>query len=367
MMQKIWMTGLVIALAAFGCDDDSSNKVPLTGQDSGAGGATGGAGGGDNTPTGGTPAPSGGEAPTGGTPAPTGGEADPDGAAPDPDAGITPDAAAPDPDMNVTPADAAPPPELDAGAECNEGEGPEICGDYRQCVTGRCRVDMRPGVYKMTNAVIAQPAEAGAVLQVALLTAAATNSLNLLFEPGPYTEDGQQKVFMGNGFEDQQTYSFIHTLPIQNYLGAWRAGEEGPVWTQDGNQEFLLNVPSGFAEDENGAEVRCFVRFPSTIRMELWPDELDGETILRGHGSGFLRRADAELVDFTFNGTTFRLIEMLANDQVTIDSDGDGELDAYAFDLEIEATPVVFTDDPVSEDGANRDPNPPFEPHPACD
>ena len=72
-------------------------------------------------------------------------------------------------------------------------------------------------------------------------------------------------------------------------------------------------------------------------------------------------------MDFTFNGTTFRLIEMLANDELTVDTDGDGEMDAYAFDLEVDATPVAFVGDPPAEDLSNRDPNPPFEVNPGCE
>ena len=269
------------------------------------------------------------------------------------------------PDMDVMPdatvdadvADMGPSPELDAGPMCVEGE---MCGENQRCIGDVCRMDLRPTVYRMIDATVAEPMVAAAELQLALLLAVNTGSMNLLFEPGGYSDD-DYNFYLGNGLPNGGTYSFRHNLPIQNFDGRWRSQDERAEWHIEGRQPFLLDVPAGSIEDEEGNVRTCWTRFNTNVNMQIWPGQSDdGVDQLFGFVEGYLLRTDIEQVELRVNGQVIRFIDFFDGSEPTIDTDGDGEFDAYPFVLSMIAEPVDFVD---ADDTRNPMPPPP----PACD
>lgn len=264
------------------------------------------------------------------------------------------------PDMDVMPdamPDMGPPPEIDAGMACMEGDP---CGDQERCIDGACRIDLRPAVYRMTDATVTEPAAAAGELQLALLLAVNTGSMNLLFEPGGYNENGY-RFHIGNGLPDSGVYSFRHNLPIQNFDGAWRFEDERAEWHIEGRQSFLLSVPAGRVAQPDGTERTCWTEFSTNVNMQIWPGESDeGVDQLYGFVDGYLLRTDIERIELRVNGQVIRFIDFFEGSDPSIDSDGDGENDAYPFLLSMTAEPIDFVD-PDEE----RNPSPP--PLPACE
>ncbi|MCA9543794.1 MAG: hypothetical protein KC613_05370, partial [Myxococcales bacterium] len=306
-----------------------------------------------------------------------------EGGAIDPDMAVdmAVDMAEPDmtPDMEIM-VDAEPPLVM-PGDACGEGMA---CPEDYSCVADECRYDLSPQVWRMIDANVVEPAGSAAELQAFLQLGVSTGSLNLMFESGTYLDDatGRTRWYIGNGYEDRGTWFYrrddrngngvldegedrngngeLDGLPIQNFDGFWyMTDDHGPEWRLDGEADFLLVVPAGSRELEDGTVVYCDVRFTTTVRIQIWQE--DG--FLRGRAAGYLRRADVEAIEINFNGQVIRFADFLQAEDL-IDVNGDGELDAYPFDLRMEAEAVAFGDD--APNAGNRDPNPPFNPHPAC-
>lgn len=357
-MKHLLWTLLAVGVAlSFGCDDDvdpGADDVDGAAQDVGPDGA-GGAGGNAVIDAGDPDLGGGGDEDMG---------LEPDGAvlppdAGDPDIGVTPDMAAPD---MATP-DAAPPPEADAGAMCVPGDD---CGEHHACHGDACRWDLRPAVFRLTDALVVEPAPAAPELTAALTLAVQTNALNILFEPGYYGDNGYA-FYVGNGSSiPGPGFRFRHDLPIPRFDGTWRETDDGVRWQQDEEGVWVLQIPERTVQvpvdpmDPEGEmqDATCWIAFPSTIRMEFWPDTDDeGNELLRGRAVGSLNDADIDRI--SVQGIEFR--DFFENEPPDLDLDGDGVNDAYTFELEATAARVEFSDEPPADDDSNRVADPGFE------
>lgn len=280
---------------------------------------------------------------------------------------ILPDAR---PDIRL---DASPPQPLDTGAECIAAL-PHTCPRYHNCLEGQCRVDLRPSYYLTTEGSLIQPAGAVA-LQGVLDTAIETGSVNFLFEPGAYTPDGQYVWYVGAGHArpgfgpgGHDGYVFIHEMPIYNVVGNWFQHDGGgPVFVQNGVDRLDLAILEQVVvvQDQFGrmVGVPCMFSVPISARLELWPDDeaqVDRPRLF-GRIIGAMYASDAFMVEIHQGGFTFRLADFLEGVPLDLDTNLDGDPDAYTFELLVTAEPIRFRDpDP------RRDPDPELTIHEAC-
>ena len=225
----------------------------------------------------------------------------------------------------------------------------------------------------MTRGVVNEPEVASSALEIAMNFAINSGTLNLLLEPGPYQADGLSYWFIGNG-RDEGGFVFRDTLPIQNFLGDWRAfvpegaEESEPRWYLNEPSDFVLSVPTGIVNTEEG-RFQCMDRFNTTVDIKIWPImSEDGMSVssIRGSARGFLRQEEIEGIVIDFQGSTVRFADYFEG-AVPEDLDGDGEPAEHPFELEIEANPVAFIGDPPNEDLSNRSPTPARPQPPECD
>jgi hypothetical protein len=81
---------------------------------------------------------------------------------------------------------------------------------------------------------------------------------------------------------------------------------------------------------------------------------------------GFIRRADVEKIRIFVNDREINFIDYFGNIPLE-DLDGDGEAEEYPFDLEVDATPIPFLEEPARPDRLDlRDPNPMVMQPPEC-
>jgi hypothetical protein len=230
----------------------------------------------------------------------------------------------------------------------------------------------------MSTSRITQPAQAAGLLQAALNSSIANDTLNLMFEPGFYTEDGGAYFFIGNGLPEADGYTYRRTFPIQNFMGGWymsesESGEAQPAWILDGQRPFLLAFPTGFITPQDqetyGERFQCINTSPITMNVIITP-QLDesGTTYDRIliTARGFMRRADVEAIKIFFNDREINFIDYF--DSIPLeDLDGDGEANEYPFDLELDATPIPFLEELARPDRLDlRDPNPMITQPPGC-
>lgn len=307
--------------------------------------------------------------------------------APEPDPDM-----APDPDMHVMDAepDAVPDAIVDAEIDAEIDAEPdaiidantivmpgEMCLDdlecaepWRKCVDEACQIDLRPDIHVVNQIQVIEPAGSAALLQEFLGDAVENNQLNLIVEPGGYNGENEYLWYIGNGGfrRAQNDYNYLDGYPVQNFYGHWREDERnGLRWAPDDPVPFLLNVPTRQVRDANDNLVNCISQIVTTVDLTLTPDRDDGDNpLINAVLSGSLLRSEAERVEFVINGATIRLVQLLQPEDLNIDTDGDGEPDAYPFAFDAIAAPVVFAGDPPAADGSNRDPEPEVQNDPAC-
>ncbi len=247
------------------------------------------------------------------------------------------------------------------GPMCVEDEDCEA--DWRRCLGEQCRVDLRPDTFVVDAIRVIEPAGSAELIETFVGDAVDDNLLNLLIEPGGYDDMNQFLWYIGNGGFRNNEYDYLGQYPVQNFYGFWRDTEEdGLHWTPDDQVAFLLNVPTGQVEDGEGNTVNCISQIVTTVNLTLTPDRNEqGDAVLRASLSGSLLHTDAERVQFPLgNGATLALTDLLSPEDLNIDTDGDGENDAYPFAFDADASSILFIGEPPNEDGSNRDPNPDF-------
>ena len=284
---------------------------------------------------------------------------------------------APDARPDILLLDASPPGPLDMGAECIAAGSPHACGRHRNCIDGRCRVDLRPNYYRVVDVDLIQPADAEP-LRGLLEYAVAEDVINLLLEPGSYTADEQYLWYVGAGWAlrdnagelDDHSYVFNHYAPIFNIVGNWFEHEDGrPLFIQNSVERLeLFRVIERTIEVEGPSgrprRVECMASVGLSARIELWPAHLDYEerSHLFGHVTGVIHEEDVRTTVFPLFGASIRLADFFEGVPVDVDTNNDGEPDAYAFELVTTAEPVIFVDpDPRRDPNANR------SNHPACE
>ena len=171
------------------------------------------------------------------------------------------------------------------GQSCEDAS---VCGEHESCVYGECRFDLRPTVYRMTTSRVTEPMQAAGLLSAALQSAINNETLNLMFEPGYYNEEGKGFFFIGNGLPEADGYTFRRAFPIQNFTGDWvmstnEEGESTPMWVLDGQRPFLLAYPTGLITLENGDRFQCISTAPVTVNVSITP-VLDETNKLRTFG-----------------------------------------------------------------------------------
>lgn len=266
----------------------------------------------------------------------------------------------------------------------------ECTAANNRCIEGECRFDLFPKVYRLSDGEVTKPQVAGAILTTFLNLAVNQEALNLLFEPyASNRNDGKSYFFIGNGSPcgtnncNDRQYIFRQNLPIQNFLGEWRAplvrtpdlSEEDyqaqihlyqePSWYLDGINDFILSVPSGTTSDGT----QCMVRFPTKVSLRITPirDPQTQEILqIKGIAVGYLRQQDIQniVLDFEFvpgMPVTIDFYNMYFANEILQDLDGDGILAEYPFEIKFEATNVTFIDDRVNADFSNRNPLPLYE------
>lgn len=256
------------------------------------------------------------------------------------------------------------------GEACdNEGEACE--GAWRRCVDGACQVDLRPDVYVVNAIRVVEPASSAQLIEMFIGDVVEQNRLNLIIEPGGYNDMNEYLFYIGNGGYRLGEYDYLRTrpYPIMNFWGFWRDDEaNGLRWAPDEQVGFLLNVPTGSVENADGETVDCVSQIVATVDLTITPGvDAGGDPLLNASLAGSLARSDAEQVQFRLaNGAVLRLVDLLDPADLRLDTDGDGEPDAYPFAFDADAVPVVFVGDPPAPDGSNRDPNPELMNDPAC-
>lgn len=256
------------------------------------------------------------------------------------------------------------------GEACdNEGEACE--GAWRRCVDGACQVDLRPDVYVVNAIRVVEPASSAQLIEMFIGDVVEQNRLNLIIEPGGYNDMNEYLFYIGNGGYRLGEYDYLRTrpYPIMNFWGFWRDDEaNGLRWAPDEQVGFLLNVPTGSVENADGETVDCVSQIVATVDLTITPGvDAGGDPLLNASLAGSLARSDAEQVQFRLaNGAVLRLVDLLDPADLRLDTDGDGEPDAYPFAFDADAVPVVFVGDPPEPDGSNRDPNPELMNDPAC-
>lgn len=290
---------------------------------------------------------------------------------------VTPDM---DPDMEVMPdqmVDQEVDQMIDASTRVERGpacvEDDECGGDFQRCVDDLCSVDLRPETFVVSEIRIVEPARSAELISTFLNPAVDDHQLNLIVEPGGYNDMGEFLWYIGNGGYRRATMDFVYlrqpTLyPIQNFYGFWRdVPGDGLVWAPEDEVLFTLNVPAGQAEDEQGNTVNCLAELVTTVELKIYPSVDDGGLpTLRVELIGVLTLEDAQRVEVPIAGNRFPLTDLLNPEDLNIDMDGDGEFDAYPFHFDVDASSVVFSDEPPLPDGSNRDPDPNFMNPAAC-
>lgn len=280
------------------------------------------------------------------------------------------------PDMEVVDMEPPPPP-LYEGAACVEDTE---CAPNERCAFGVCRFDLRPTVYRMSSGEVFEPVGGtGQLLEVLLNNSVQSEMLNLMFEPGFYTEEGQAYWFIGNGFPDTEGYVYRRNFPIQNFMGAWlnmpqEDGTAQPEWHLEGQRPFILAVPTGVvtpADTETyGETFQCTTTFPTTVNVIIKPLRNEGEdsyTRILVETNGYLKRSDIEQIRILFNGNEINFIDYFNNVEL-LDLNGDGDAQEYAFHLEVEATPINFLEELARPDRLDlRDPSPAIAQPPECE
>lgn len=283
----------------------------------------------------------------------------------------------PDMELDMEVPDMEPPPPVYQGAACVEDSE---CLATEHCIFGTCRFDLRPSVYRMRGGEVFEPiGTTGGLLELLLNNSVQNEVLNLMFEPGFYTEEGEAYWFIGNGLPSTEGYTFRRNFPIQNFLGNWLSvpqedGSSAPVWRLEGQRPFILAVPTGIvtpADTERfGDAFQCTTTFPTTVNVTITPEREEGEesfSRIKVDTDGYLKRSDIEQINILFNGNEIRFIDYFDNVEL-LDLDGDGEAQEYAFHLEVEATPVNFLEEPARPDRLDlRDPSPMVEQPPECE
>ncbi|MBM4292694.1 MAG: hypothetical protein FJ138_15835, partial [Deltaproteobacteria bacterium] len=285
------------------------------------------------------------------------------------------DMEAPPPDMAADMAPPPPPPY--AQTSCAEDVE---CGEYERCLSGLCRFDLRPTVYRMRGGEVFAPGgTTGPLLEVLLNSSVQNEVLNLMFEPGFYNADGSSYWFIGNGLPSAEGYEYRRNFPIQNFTGQWQrvtdaAGEEQARWELDGVRPFVLAVPTGIVEPADvatyGERFQCTTTFPTVVRVRITPerDEARGPySRIRVNTEGYLNRADIEQIRILFNGRQISFIDYFAGIEL-VDLNGDGVAQEYPFHLSVEATPISFLEEPARPDRLDlRDPSPMVAQPPECE
>jgi hypothetical protein len=282
-----------------------------------------------------------------------------------------------EPPVDMMTPDMEPPIPVYMGAACVEDSE---CASHEHCIFGSCSFDLRPAVYRMRGGEVFEPAgPTGNLLELLLNNSVQNEVLNLMFEPGFYTEDGQAYWFIGNGLPSTEGYVFRRNFPIQNFLGAWlESAQEGepsaPMWRLEGQRPFILAVPTGIVSpadtERYGESFQCTTTFPTTVNVTITPerDEPEGSFVrIKVDTDGYLKRADIEQINILFNGNEINFIDYFANVEL-VDLDGDGEAQEYPFHLEVEATPISFLEEPARPDRLDlRDPSPLVDQPPECE
>lgn len=282
-----------------------------------------------------------------------------------------------DMELDMLPPDMDPPPPIYEGAACMEDSE---CQATEHCVFGVCRFDLRPAVYRMRGGQVFEPVgTTGGLLELLLNNSVQNEVLNLMFEPGFYTEEGEAYWFIGNGLPSPEGYIFRRNFPIQNFVGNWLSvpqedGTSAPVWRLEGERPFILAVPTGIVNPADtarfGDTFQCTTTFPTTVNVTITPEREEGEesySRIRVDTDGYLKRSDIEQINILFNGSEINFIDYFANVEL-LDLDGDGEAQEYAFHLEVEATPINFLEEPARPDRLDlRDPSPVVEQPPECE
>lgn len=248
------------------------------------------------------------------------------------------------------------------------------CAVNHKCIAGSCRFELSPKVYRLTHGQVNYPLTASGALTLFLNSAVDQFALNLLFEPyGLNRADGQSYFFIGNGDPcgrrtnggcDEDNYVFRHNLPIQNFLGQWRApmDQAQPRWYLENINDFILSVPSGNITLADGSTYQCMVRFPTKVAITIEPiaDELTGDlTQIRGTAIGYLLEEDVRNIRLEFLGTTIDFyMAFFEGQEVPEDLNGDGIAAEYRFEIEFTAAAVNFVDDRATDNLSNRDPLP---------
>ena len=297
-------------------------------------------------------------------------------AAPVVDQGPEPDAALPDMAIvDAAPIDVAMPnampepledPIIVADVAC---DADDECADFERCLGNLCRIDLKPEVFVVSTVMVQEPEFSRGLLQGLLTGIISSNSLNLIVEPGGYQEGGDYRWYVGNGGYADGSYDYLGVYPVQNFDGFWRRAPNGlPYWGMEGNTPFVLYVPAGTAMTAEGDQVRCYTRFSVTVDLRLQPAlSADGVPEMNMTLKGYLAESDAARVSFSQGGAENTLVSLLDPSDLNLDTDGDGEPDAYPFDFSGAAAAVNFIGDPPLADGSNRDPMPNFQNPPECD
>ncbi len=273
-----------------------------------------------------------------------------------------PDTAPPDMDLP----DMAPPDDRIAPGALCEGRGD--CDSGWRCLDGRCRLDLRPEVFVVRDVDILQPAGTAQLLGTFLGDAIDDGQLNMIVEPGGYTEDDVYRWYVGNGGVRFGDYDYLYGHPVQNLFGVWRRDAAGePVWSPDGPVVFQMLVPTGVVESDFGDLVNCYSTLRPVVELTL-QHTFDARGLrLDAALSGYLTAREAESVAFRFNGAEIALAMLLDPDDLTVDSDGDGVADAYPFEMRVRAMPSFFIGDPPNERNRDPEPDPELLHDPACD
>lgn len=257
------------------------------------------------------------------------------------------------------------------GPMCEEDVDCEGEGDWLACLDEQCQLDLRPDVFVINQIQVVEPAGSAELIQSFLEDAVQRNQLNLIVEPGGYNDQNEYLWYIGNGGfrRAQNDYNYLGAYPVQNFYGFWRDDEaNGLRWAPDDQVSFLLNVPTRQVENADGMTVNCISRIATTVNLTLRPErDAQGDPVVTANLSGTLLHADAAQVQFQIGEATIPLVDLLQEEDLNIDTDGDGEFDAYPFEFDAVAGPVVFAGDPPAEDGSNRDPDPAVMNDPACD
>lgn len=294
------------------------------------------------------------------------------------DMAVMEDMMIPDMEVDMMLPDMDPPPPVYQGATCGE-EGLE-CLAHESCVSGICRFDLRPAVYRMRGGQVFEPSGmTGGLLELLLNNSVENEVLNLMFEPGFYNDESQAYWFIGNGLPSTEGYVFRRNFPIQNFVGNWLSipqedGSTTTMWQLEGQRPFILAVPTGIVTpadtDRFGDAFQCTTTFPTTVNVTITPEREEGEegfSRIKVDTDGYLKRSDIEQINILFNGNEINFIDYFTNVEL-LDLDGDGEAQEYAFHLEVEATPINFLEEPARPDRLDlRDPSPMVEQPPECE